>query len=79
MGKILITTSMQQIDSSLMVVLQQAIIPRVVVEQETNFCPQVISAQRTNYDLMVVLQRIVMPRVVANGWAHLTSQATSAQ
>ena len=45
MVKSLITVSMQQIDFDLMVMSHWTGKPRVVAEQQTNTCPQVISAQ----------------------------------
>ena len=44
MGKNLITTSTQRTNSSLMVVSQWPVMPRVVAEQQTNTCSQVINA-----------------------------------
>ena len=44
-GKSLITTSTQQTYFGLMVMSQRTTIPRVVFEQQTNTCPQVISTQ----------------------------------
>ena len=79
MGKSLITGSTQRTDFGLMAVSQCTTIPRVVAEQETNFCPQVISAQRTNPCLMTVLQRMTMPRIVVNRQIYLTLQAISTQ
>ena len=45
MGKSLINANTQWIDFGLMAVSQQTTMPRVVAEQQTNTCPQVISAQ----------------------------------
>ena len=66
MGKSLITTSTQRTDSGLMAMLQWMAMSRVIVEQSTNICPQVISAQGIDSDLMAMLQWMTMPRVIAN-------------
>ena len=66
MGKSLITTSTQWTDSSLMAMLQWMAMSRVIVEQPTNICPQVISVQGIDSDLMAMLQWMTMPRVIAN-------------
>ena len=71
-GKSLIITSTQRTNFSLMAVLQQTTILRVVPEQQTNTYPQVISALRINSCLMAMLQRTEMPRVVANRGIYLT-------
>ena len=39
MGKSLITTSTQWINSSLMAMSQWTLMPRVIAEQQTNTCP----------------------------------------
>ena len=48
-----------------MTVSQWMAMPKVIIEQQINTYPQVISAQRTDSNLMVVLQWIIMLRVVA--------------
>ena len=53
--KSLITANTQWTDLSFMAMSQWTVMPRVVVEQLTNICPQVISVGRTNSDLMAVL------------------------
>ena len=62
-----------------MVVSQWKVRLRVVAKQQTNTCPRVIRAQRTDSGLMAMLQQTTMLRVVGNGWIYLTPQATSAQ
>ena len=65
MGKSLITANTQQTDSGLMAVSQRMVMSRVVVEQQTNTCPQVLSMQQTDSGLMAVLQQTTLPGVVA--------------
>ena len=59
----------------MMVVSQWTAMSRVVVKQQTNICPQVISAQQIDSGLMAVLQRTT----VTNRRTYLIPQATSAQ
>ena len=77
MGKSLITASAQWTGFDLRAVSQWMVLLRVVVEQQTNICPQVIIAQQIDSGLMAVLQQTVMPRVVIKRWTYLTPQATS--
>ena len=64
MGKSLITTNTQWMDFGLMVVSQRTTMLRVVAEQQTKTCPQVISMQQTDSGLMAVLRWTATPRVV---------------
>ena len=72
MGKSLITASTQRTYSSLMAMSQRIAMLRVIVEQQTNTYPQVISVQQTNFDLMAVLQRTATPMVIAYRRTYLT-------
>ena len=79
MGKNLKTTSTQQTDSSLRVVLQQTTKPRVVASWQTNMSPQVTSAQWTSAHSRVVLQQTAKPRVIASWQIDMSPQVTSVQ
>ena len=75
----MIPASTQQTDHSLMDVSQWMAMSRVIAEQQTNTCPQVISVQRTDSGLMTVLQQTAKLRVVANRPTYLLLHATTPQ
>ena len=79
MDKSMIPASTQQTDPSLMDVSQWMAMSRVISEQQTNTCPQVIRVQRTDSGLMTVLQQTAKLRVVANRPTYLLSHATTPQ
>ena len=79
MGKSLITASTKLTNFGRIAMSQWMAKPRVIVEQQTNTYPQVISVQQTDSSLMVMLQWMAMLRVVINRRAYLTLETTRTQ